>query len=130
MECQSGVELPGAGVPRSLTWDFSALGGTRTPNLLIRSQMTMLSMPSIAPGMYVTPGIVPSEVSIGSVVPVLRNCGGNCTEAMCRLLRPHREVAAAALGVSIAWLEDDPPLDEAAAIGAVHLHVAHFPVGL
>jgi hypothetical protein len=22
-----------------VTWDFSALGGTRTPNLLIRSQM-------------------------------------------------------------------------------------------
>jgi hypothetical protein len=36
-------------------------------------------MPSIASGMYVSPRIVPSGVSIRSVVPVARNCGGNCT---------------------------------------------------
>ena len=89
----------------------------------------MLSVPSIASGMYVSPRIVPSGVSIGSVVPVVRNCGGNCTEVRCRLLRrPHGEVAAAAVGVAIACLEDDAPVDEAAAISAVHLHVARFLV--
>ena len=39
MECQKVENSFAAFVRRPVTWDFSALGGTRTPNLLIRSQM-------------------------------------------------------------------------------------------
>jgi hypothetical protein len=39
MECQESRGNLSASVRRPVTWDFSALGGTRTPNLLIRSQM-------------------------------------------------------------------------------------------
>src|SRR3546814_2632086 len=45
-------------------------------------------------------------VSIGSVVPVPRNCGGNCNEALCGIARRPREGAAATVRVAIAWLED------------------------
>ena len=39
MEYQKGLRTCAGGVRRPVTWDFSALGGTRTPNLLIRSQI-------------------------------------------------------------------------------------------
>jgi hypothetical protein len=39
MDCQVEGDFSDDSVRRPVTWDFSALGGTRTPNLLIRSQM-------------------------------------------------------------------------------------------
>ena len=35
-DCQVAEEIPPRSARRPVTWDFSALGGTRTPNLLIR----------------------------------------------------------------------------------------------
>jgi len=49
MEYQKGLRTFAGGVRRPVTWDFSALGGTRTPNLLIRSAVGLRRSVAVRP---------------------------------------------------------------------------------